>query len=145
MVKVSCEYVCIAALAIDDCEEPLIERNQVESHLANCAKCRMQIEQLLSMKNLLDLQRRRKPAETVWPEIERTLSVRPASTTNQLGSGWFLLVGLLLFGYKIVLMLPSSALGLWFKFVPVLLVIAVFSYTKQNPFKINTELKLEGE
>jgi hypothetical protein len=32
-----------------------------------------------------------------------------------------------------------------YKLLPLLLVTAVFVYLKQNPFKINTQLKLEGE
>ncbi|CAN5768081.1 hypothetical protein BH20ACI3_BH20ACI3_22280 [soil metagenome] len=41
-------------------------------------------------------------------------------------------------------MIPDRHLGLLFKLVPILLVIAAFSYLRENPFKINFELTLEG-
>jgi hypothetical protein len=42
-------------------------------------------------------------------------------------------------------MVPDRDFGFLFKLLPVLLVIAAFSYLRENPFKINTELRLEGE
>jgi hypothetical protein len=54
-------------------------------------------------------------------------------------------LGVLLLGYRLAEMIPDRDFGLVFKLVPVLLVIAAFSYLRENPFKINTELRLEGE
>jgi hypothetical protein len=51
---------------------------------------------------------------------------------------------LLLLGYRLVEMIPDRHLGLLFKLVPILLVIAAFSYLRENPFKINSQLTLEG-
>ena len=56
-----------------------------------------------------------------------------------------MLLGVLLFGYRIVELIPDRDFGLLFKLVPVLFVIATFSYLRENPFKINSDLKLEGE
>jgi hypothetical protein len=42
-------------------------------------------------------------------------------------------------------MIPDRDFGLLFKIMPILLVVAFFGYLKVNPFKINTELRLEGE
>jgi len=42
-------------------------------------------------------------------------------------------------------MIPDRDFGLLFKLLPVVLVIAAFTYLKENPFKIHSELSLEGE
>jgi hypothetical protein len=47
--------------------------------------------------------------------------------------------------YKLFEQIPERQLALAYKLVTLLLVTAVFLYLRQNPFKINTELKLEGE
>jgi hypothetical protein len=49
-----------------------------------------------------------------------------------------------LVGYKLVEMIPDRGFGLLFKLVPIIFVVAAFGYLKVNPFKINTELTLEG-
>jgi hypothetical protein len=54
-------------------------------------------------------------------------------------------LGALLLGYRLLELLPDRDFSFLFKFVPVLLVIAAFGYLKENPFKINAELSLEGE
>jgi hypothetical protein len=55
------------------------------------------------------------------------------------------ILGVLLLGYRIVEMAPDRDFGLLFKLVPVALVIAAFSYLKENPFKVHSELSLVGE
>jgi hypothetical protein len=40
-------------------------------------------------------------------------------------------------------MLPAQDLGLAFKFVPLVLIVVLFVFLKENPFKINGELILE--
>jgi len=54
------------------------------------------------------------------------------------------ILGLLLLGYCLLEIVPNRHLGLLFKLVPILLVIAAFSYLRENPFRINTQLTLEG-
>jgi hypothetical protein len=56
-----------------------------------------------------------------------------------------MLLGGLLLGYRIVEMLPDRHFGVLFKLVPVLFVLAAFTYLRENPFKIDSELRLEGE
>jgi hypothetical protein len=56
-----------------------------------------------------------------------------------------LLLGVLLVGYRIVEMVPERDFGFMFKLVPLLFVIAAFRYLRENPFKIDSELRLEGE
>jgi hypothetical protein len=145
MDEVNCENVSIAAMAIADGEKPPQRADQIEAHLVNCANCRREIEQLRAVTRLLDSQQRPAPTENIWPLVERRLNVTAANPKPQFDWRVFLFLGLLLFGYKIILMFPERDPGLWFKLIPVLFVIAVFSYLKENPFKINCELKLEGE
>jgi hypothetical protein len=42
-------------------------------------------------------------------------------------------------------MVPDRSPGWSFKLVPLLLAVAAFVYLRENPFKINAELRLEGE
>lgn len=145
MAEVSCENVCIAAMAIADGEKPPLQADQVEAHLVNCANCRFEIEHLRAMARLLDSQQRHRPQENIWPLVEQSLNTTTPTSKKQAGSRSFLFLGLLLFGYKLMLTLPERNPGIWFRLLPVIFVIAVFTYLKENPFKINCELKLEGE
>ena len=142
-----CEEVVLAMMAVADGEQPILNADQVEAHLANCPDCRREVEQLNSLAKLLDGQKRRELSPDLWPSISERLGPATASTTTGRAQNWqpFLLLGLLLVIFKLVEMIPERDLGLMFKLVPLLFVIAVFSYVKENPFKINLELKLEGD
>ena len=97
------------------------------------------------LANLLDAQERRERTENVWQRVEKQLpDAAPAQSTS---TAWhpFVFLGVLLLGYRMVEMIPDRDFGFIFKLVPVLLVIAAFSYLRENPFKINSELRLEGE
>ena len=144
MVEVNCENVRIAAMAISDGEQPPLQVHQIETHCVNCADCRAEIEHMRALTGLLNSQMRRRPRANVWPLIERRLN-RRSDRSAQLGARVLLLLGSLLFAYKIVLMIPERDVGLLFRLIPILIVIGVFAYVKENPFKINAELKLEGE
>lgn len=145
MAEVNCENVRIAAMAIADGEKPPLQADQVEAHFVNCANCRLEIEQLRAMTALLDSQQRHGQRENIWPLVERRLNTTAPTSKARLGSRSFLVLGLLLFGYKVILTLPEHDPGIWFRLLPALFVITVFIYFKENPFKINCELKLEGE
>ncbi len=145
MTKLNCESVGMAAMAIADGYQSELSSDQVEAHLADCSDCRREVGQLRALSSLLDAQERRQRTENVWKRVERRLpDAAPARITSQ---AWrpFMLLGALLLGYRIVEMLPDRDFGFLFKLVPVLFVIAAFSYLKENPFKIDSELRLEGE
>jgi hypothetical protein len=131
-------------MAIADGEKPQLQIEQIKTHCVNCANCRLEIEHVSAILGSLDFQTRLRPQENIWPLVERHLNRTPARKA-QLGARGLLLLGSLLFAYKIILMIPERDLGLWVRLIPVLLVIIVFTYVKENPFKINAELKLEGE
>ena len=144
MSELNCESVSMAAMAIADGYQPELSSEQIGTHLASCADCRRELEQLQELSSLLDTQDRRLRTENLWQEIERKLSsVTPASTSRIPGS--FMVLGALLLGYRLLELIPDRDFSFLFKFVPVLLVIAVFGYLRENPFKINSKLSLKGE
>src|SRR6266850_5137691 len=144
MTKLNCESVCMASMAIADGYQCELSSDQIEAHLASCADCRREVGQLRALSSLLDAQERRQRTENVWQRVEpRLTDASPAPINSQTWHPFILLGGLLL-GYRIVEMVPDRDFGFIFKLVPVLLVIAAFSYLRENPFKINSELKLEG-
>lgn len=145
MTKLNCESVCMASMAIADGYQSELSSDEIETHLANCSDCRREVAQLRALSSLLDAQERRQRTENVWKRVEPRLpDASPAQSTSE---AWhpFMLLGVLLLGYRIVEMIPDRDFGFRFKLVPVLLVIAAFSYLRENPFKINSELRLEGE
>jgi predicted anti-sigma-YlaC factor YlaD len=137
----------LAMMAVADGEQPILNADQVEAHLANCPDCRREVEQLNSLAKLLEGQKRRELSADLWPSISERLGPSSAARSPATAQNWqpFLLLGLLLVIFKLLEMIPERDLGLMFKLVPLLFVIAVFSYLKENPFKINLELKLEGD
>ncbi len=144
MSDLKCESVSMAAMAIADGYQPELSSQQIEIHLASCANCREELGQLQELSSLLDTQERRLGTETLWLKIERRLPEVNRTSTSR-GSASFMVLGALLLGYRLVELIPDRDFSFLFKFVPVLLVIAAFSYLRENPFKINSELSLEGE
>ncbi len=76
----------------------------------------------------------------LWSVIENRIVAQTASQTN-----WkpFLLLGVFLIAYKLVERLSTLDFGWSLKLVPLIFVVALFGFLKENPFKINTELALE--
>jgi len=144
MTRVDCESVCRSAMAREDGCVSDLSADQIEAHLAGCSDCRTEVRQLRALANLLDGQKRRPRTESVWEHVEQHL---PDALPTRSGSRvWraFVVLGLLLLGYRLVEMIPDRHFGILFKLVPILLVMAAFSYLRENPFKINSELTLEG-
>jgi hypothetical protein len=144
MTRVDCENVCRAAMAMEDGYVPDLSADQIEAHLTDCSDCRGEVRQLRALANLLDGQMRRQRTENIWERVEQHLI--DASHTKTTSRLWypFVILGFLLLGYRLVEMIPDRHFGLLFKLVPVILVIAAFSYLRENPFKINTQLTIEG-
>ena len=144
MSKLNCESVSMAAMAIADGYQPELSSEQIGTHLENCAVCRREIKQLQELSSLLTTQQRRLRTDNLWGRIERRLvGARSTRTSTALPS--FIFLGALLLGYRLVELIPDRDFSFFFKFVPVLLVIAAFGYLRENPFEINSELRLEGE
>ena len=136
MNKLNCEDVLVAAMAWDDGYPTEVSLVQIESHLENCPACRQEISELRMLSSLLSSQRRKRPSEQMWTAVERHLQRGPQ--TAQL----FVLLGVLLVGFKLIELLPQHDMGQLFKLIPALFTAAIFVYLKQNPFKVNPDLKL---
>ena len=144
MNRSNCEITRIAAMAMEEGYVSELSAEQIEAHLADCSECRREVKQLRALATLLDGQKRIQRTENVWGHVEQHLPVAlPTRSASQVGYP-FVILGLLLLGYRLVEMIPDRHFGLLFKVVPILLVIAAFGYLRVNPFKINSELTLEG-
>ena len=143
-----CEEMMLAIMAIADGEKPLLPAEVVTVHVENCVKCRQEVDQLAGIATLLEGQQRRRQVLDLWPALEdqlRTMQAEAAPVAAARMWPAFFVLGLLLVTYKLAEMIPERDLGLLFKLVPLLAVIIVFRYLKENPFKINLELTLEGD
>jgi anti-sigma factor RsiW len=146
MSQERCENVLLAIMAIADGEAPLLSAELVRAHLETCSDCRREAAQITSLATLFQGQKRREHSLNLWPAISQQLESAAAVAPVTGSRKWpaFLALGLLLVIYKLVEMIPQRNLGVPFKLVPLLFVIVIFVYVKENPFKINLELTLEG-
>lgn len=145
MNGISCEQVRMAAMAAADGCRSDLSPDRIDAHLAGCAECRQEVGRLETLAALLGGQKRRAQAGDIWPSVAAQLLLVEPDRAAAFTRRAFIFLGLSLLGYKLVEMVSDHDFGLYIKIVPVLLVIAVFVYLKENPFKINAELRLEGE
>ena len=142
MNELNCEDILIQKSALLDGEKPEFSDEQIAAHPANCENCRQEIAQMENTFLMLKGQKRREQNADLWAAIEKRIESKPetASETN-----WqpFILFGVLLVVYKLLELLPERDFGWSLKIVPFILIIALFGFLKENPFKINTELILE--
>ncbi|MBX3278479.1 MAG: zf-HC2 domain-containing protein [Acidobacteria bacterium] len=143
MNQVSCESICLAAMAVADGETPPIPAPEIEIHLAQCAHCRSEVGQLKSVIELLNAQRRSEQTENVWDGVAKTLRRRSEAQRTSDHWPWFLLLGLLLAGYRIGVAATDWEPGLWFKLAPILVAVAVFALLRENPFKVNSGIQFQ--
>ena len=143
MTDIDCESVQVAAMVLRDGEASPLSAREIEAHLSRCELCKEELQSLQVIDEVLNSQKRVSVQVDVWPMVNQRLESKSATASFR----WrvLLLFGIPLFGYKGLLLLLQAPPSLWFKLVPVLLVIGIFTYLRTNPFKINTELKLSGE
>ena len=140
MKEVSCEDVLMAQMASADGEEPGFSTELLAAHVAGCANCHHELEQLQALDRVLAGHTLSEPRADLWPAVENRISKRTRSVV-----GWqpFALIGLLLVIYKLLEMIPARDPGMAIKLVPLAIVALLFVLIKENPFRINTELVLE--
>lgn len=138
MNKENCEEILIALMAVFDGETTGFAPEQLNAHLAGCENCRREIGQMQSAFALLKAQERLEHDADLWSAIEP--QIKSEARTN-----WkpFAFLGVFLVVYKLAALLPETDFGFVFKIVPLVFVVALFAFLKENPFKINTELLLE--
>ena len=139
-----CEATVFSVMAEMDGETPMLSPEQMARHVAGCERCRAEIERQKAVVDLLQRQKRQTAgALDLWPEVEKRIRHKPASGSVR-ARYFFFLLGAVLVLYKLLEMIPAQDWGFWFKFAPLVFVAALFYFLRENPFKINTELKLEG-
>ena len=142
MKNMNCEDILIQKLALIDGEKVGFSDEQIAAHLAGCENCRREAGELGNMIVLLKRQTRHGQTADLWPAIEKQINAESAAIFE---IKWqiFILLAVFLVVYRFVEMVPERDFGWALKIVPFVLIAAVFSLLKENPFKINTELILE--
>jgi hypothetical protein len=132
----NCEEILIALMAVFDGETTDFSPEQLNAHLSGCDDCRREIDQMRNTFALLKNEERREQNVDLWSSIKPRIEAK----TN-----WkpFAVLGAFLVVYKLAEMLPETDFGFVFKLVPIVFVVVLFAFLKENPFKINTELILE--
>jgi hypothetical protein len=130
-------------MALRDGEASLLASTEITAHLSKCELCREEMESLLVIDEMFNSQKRVDREVDLWPNIRDGIESKGSAEAFK----WrvLLLFAVPLFGYKALLLVLQTAPSLWSKFVPVLLVIGIFTYLRTNPFKINSELTVSGE
>ena len=138
-----CEETILSVMAETDGEAPLLSAGQTTLHLSRCETCRTEIERQKIAVDVFQKQERRAVQADLWLKIEKRIAAEPVSEPLRTRY-FFLLLGAVLVAYKLLEMIPANDFGFWFKPAPLIFVAALFYFFRENPFKINTELKLEG-
>jgi anti-sigma factor RsiW len=132
-------------MAALDGETPPLSEQEIRGHLATCAACRVEVEQLQRAMAPLDRQKPRVFAQDVWPGVEAALRNQTAPAQPRREVYVFAVLGLFLFACKVLGVLPELG-GNWLpKVLPLVAAIVLFGALKQNPFHITGNLKLEGD
>jgi predicted anti-sigma-YlaC factor YlaD len=145
MSKKYCEKVRLSAMAILDGEASSLSEKVIDEHLKSCANCRHELEQQKEVIGSLDKQSRQFLTEDIYSRIVATIEESGAKLKGKQGLCPFMMLGLILLSHKIIEVLPGFTSGLVMKLIPVVLVFVFFGLLKQNPFKVNQNLKLEGD
>jgi predicted anti-sigma-YlaC factor YlaD len=145
MMSERCEKVQLAAMAALDGETPPLSEQEIQEHLAACAACRAEVQQLQQRLAPLDRQKLRAFAQDVWPGVAAALRKQAAPAQPRREAYVFTLLGLSLLACKMVGVLPELE-GNWLpKVLPLAAALVLFGVLKQNPFHITGNLKLEGD
>ena len=138
----NCEEVRMAAMALADGETPPLSRTAIEEHLAGCADCRRELEELQAFGRLWQAQSRQIQTVDLWPKLEPRL---PSLRRQPEGRVWLPALAASLVLFKLIELVPIHSLGIWVQLVPLLLAAAAFAAAGQNPFQIKTELRSQEE
>ncbi len=145
MNKEYCEKVRLSAMVTLDGEISPLSVEELDEHLKSCADCRRELEQQKVAIGLLDEQSRRFITEDVCSRVAATIEESRVKLKSRQGLGLFIVLGLILLVYKVIEVLPGFTPGLIIKLTPVILVFVFFGLLKENPFKVNQNLKLKGD
>ena len=145
MNKEYCEKVRLSAMVILDGEIPPLSVKELDEHLKSCVDCRRELEQQKVVIRLLDEQNRQLITEDVCSRVAATIEELRVKPESRQRLGLFIVLGLILLVYKVIEVLPNFTSGLVIKMLPLVPVFVFFVLLKENPFKVNQNLKLEGD
>ena len=145
MNRLNCEAVRMESSAASDGHRGSLEPAQLEDHLAQCGDCRSEIEQLGGLMRLLDSQKRRASNDQLWIGIEARLAAQTPASGASRDLRLLVPTGAVLLAYKLYEQLAVHNTPFQVKLVLLLVVIALFALLKENPFRINPELRVEGD
>jgi anti-sigma factor RsiW len=144
MMNERCEKVRLAAMAAFDGETPPLSEQEIHGHLAACAACRAEVQQLQQALAPLNRQKLRAFAQDVWSGVDAALRKQAGPAQPRREAYVFAALGSFLLACKILGVLPELG-GNWLpKVLPLAAAIVFFCVLKQNPFQITGNLKLEG-
>ena len=143
--KKYCEKIRLSAMAIQDGEVPPLSVKELDEHLKFCADCSRELEQQKIVIGLLGEQSRRFITEDVCSRVAGTIGQSRVKLKGRQELGLFIVLGLILLVYKVIEVLPDFTPGLIVKTMPFVPVFVFFVLLKENPFKVNQNLKLEGD
>lgn len=128
----------MAKMAELDGEETGISAETLNSHFSVCENCRNEFEQMQNVGDLFKTRTRRDANPNLWAAIDERITEKKSLSAKP-----FVFLGIFLLVYKLLEILSEGDFGLVFKMIPVILIVALFVFIKENPFKINTKLVLE--
>jgi len=132
-------------MAALDGEAPPLSEQEIHEHLATCAACRAEVEQLQRAMAPLNRQKPRVFTENVWPGVEAVLGRQTAAAQPRQEAYVFVVLGLFLLVCKVLGVLPGLGGNWLLKVLPLVAALVLFGVLKQNPFHITGNLKLEGD
>lgn len=139
-----CERVRMAALAIDDGEDPGMAPGEIEGHIRSCDGCRRELAGLRSATELLATSSRRGDGIDLWPVLEHSLAAAPERRPAALDPRGLLVAVFLFACYKAIELAAADPAPL-LRLAPLAIGAVLFFYLKNNPFRIDSGLRLEGE
>ena len=132
-------------MAISDGELPQLSELQIKEHVESCTDCRVELEKQKYAIELLDGQKRRPYDVDVWSGIKPVIEQSAIRPMHRLQLWMFAALGLILFTYKIIEVLPVFTPGVVVKLTSLVIVFVFFVLLRQNPFAINQNLILKGD
>ena len=140
MKDLICENVLMAMMAEADGESAALSPEEIQGHLSACEDCRDEAVRTQVVTDILRQGARSEETVDLWPAISRRLDQHASEIRWQP----FAIVGVLLLAYKLFEMLPADRPSWAIQLVPLITFGALLVFLRENPFKINSELVLEG-
>lgn len=144
MRTLNCEEIRIAAMARADGERAALEPEEIREHLAVCPECRREVEEMGALAASLARQKRQESAADLWPRIAEQLAQTTGPQQVQPAYAPIWLLALALGTYKLIEFVPDRSWPLLVQLAPAAIAAGWLLWTKQNPFRVDPGLSMEG-